>query len=196
MERIFRRLTLLILLGGSMAYGAPHIAYTDTGKGQALVLIHAFPTDKSLWVPQQSLASHFRVITLDLWGFGQSQSVSGEAVSMADYADEVALLLRRLRIKKAILAGESMGGYVALAFMKNTHLKRPVWFYRIRRRLRIHPPCRKKGSRQRRTSCNMGARPLSTDFCLRLCQCMRRTPYGSGLTIYYPRSHLRQWPRR
>ncbi|KTC99157.1 alpha/beta fold hydrolase [Legionella erythra] len=123
MERIFRRLTLLILLGGSMAYGAPHIAYTDTGKGQALVLIHAFPTDKSLWVPQQSLASHFRVITLDLWGFGQSQSVSGEAVSMADYADEVALLLRRLRIKKAILAGESMGGYVALAFMKKYPLK-------------------------------------------------------------------------
>ncbi|MFC7782553.1 alpha/beta fold hydrolase [Legionella taurinensis] len=102
---------------------SPPIAYTDTGKGPALVFIHAFPTDKRLWVPQQTLASQFRVISLDLWGFGQSQSVSGEAVSMSDYADEVALLLQHLRIKKAIVAGESMGGYVALAFLKKYPLK-------------------------------------------------------------------------
>ncbi|KTD47008.1 lipolytic enzyme [Legionella rubrilucens] len=124
MESRVRRLAcLLIFLGTLTAQASPPIAYTDTGKGPALVFIHAFPTDKRLWIPQQSLASHFRVISLDLWGFGQSQSVSGEAVSMSEYADEVALLLQHLRIKKAILAGESMGGYVALAFLKKYPLK-------------------------------------------------------------------------
>ena len=52
------------------------ISYTDIGKGEPLVLIHAFPTDQRLWEPQrEGLKSHFRIITLDLWGFGKSSPV-------------------------------------------------------------------------------------------------------------------------
>jgi pimeloyl-ACP methyl ester carboxylesterase len=95
------------------------ISYTDLGLGKPLVLIHAFPTDLRLWNPQQeNLKKHFRVISLDLWGFGQSSPVDGQAVTMTDYADEVSHLLDQLQIKKAIIAGESMGGYVALAFLE------------------------------------------------------------------------------
>lgn len=95
------------------------ISYTDVGQGEPLVLIHAFPTDKRLWEPQQTaLKSHFRVITLDLWGFGQSLPADGKAVTMNDYADEVKLLLDHLQIHKAIIGGESMGGYIALAFLE------------------------------------------------------------------------------
>lgn len=96
----------------------PYISYTDSGKGETLVLIHAFPTDKTLWLPQQTLTAHFRVITLDLWGFGKSEAVDGRAITMTQYADEVARLLKALQIKQAIIGGESMGGYVALAFWK------------------------------------------------------------------------------
>lgn len=96
-----------------------YISYQDTGKGEALVLIHAFPTDQNLWKLQQDgLQSHFRVITLDLWGFGQSSPANGEAITMTDYADEIKQLLDQLHIKKAIIGGESMGGYIALAFYK------------------------------------------------------------------------------
>lgn len=95
------------------------ISYTDSGKGTPLILIHAFPTDQTLWTPQRkTLKKHFRVITLDLWGFGLSSSVDGQAITMTEYADEVNQLLEKLNIKKAIIGGESMGGYVALAFLE------------------------------------------------------------------------------
>lgn len=95
------------------------ISYTDSGSGEPLVLIHAFPTDQRLWKPQRAeLKKNFRVITLDLWGFGASSSVDGNAVTMADYADEVKQLLEQLHIQKAIIGGESMGGYIALAFLE------------------------------------------------------------------------------
>ena len=95
------------------------ISYTDSGKGKPLVLIHAFPTDKNLWRPQQEkLQKHFRVITLDLWGFGQSSPVDGQAITMTAYADEVKLLLDKLNVSQAIIGGESMGGYISLAFLE------------------------------------------------------------------------------
>ncbi|VEB35925.1 lipolytic protein [Legionella sainthelensi] len=95
------------------------ISYTEVGQGKPLVLIHAFPTDQRLWQPQlEGLKKHFRVITLDLWGFGQSSGGNGRAISMSEYADEVKQLLDYLNIDKAIIAGESMGGYIALAFLQ------------------------------------------------------------------------------
>jgi pimeloyl-ACP methyl ester carboxylesterase len=95
------------------------ISYTDVGQGKPLILIHAFPTDKNLWTPQQEgLKEKFRVISLDLLGFGDSVPVDGNAVSIDDYADEVKQLLDYLHIEKAIIGGESMGGYVALAFLQ------------------------------------------------------------------------------
>lgn len=96
-----------------------NISYTDSGKGMPLILIHAFPTDKNLWTPQRKeLKKYFRIITLDLSGFGQSAPVDGQAITMTEYADEVNQLLEQLDIQKAIIGGESMGGYVALAFLE------------------------------------------------------------------------------
>lgn len=95
------------------------ISYTDSGSGTPLVLIHAFPTDQRLWKPQQDeLKTNFRVITLDLSGFGKANSANGEAITMADYATEVKDLLDKLHIEKAIIGGESMGGYIALAMLQ------------------------------------------------------------------------------
>lgn len=98
------------------------IFYTDTGHGKPLVLIHAFPFDHHLWDPQRAgLSKNFRVITLDLWGLGTTETPhkDGVAITMNDYADEVKEVLDNLHIKKAIIGGESMGGYVSLAFLKN-----------------------------------------------------------------------------
>lgn len=95
------------------------IAYTESGNGQPLILIHPFPTDQQLWFPQQSgLKKKFNVITLDLMGFGKSSPTKGQAVTMTEYADQVKALMDHLRLKKAIIGGESMGGYIALAFLK------------------------------------------------------------------------------
>lgn len=85
---------------------------------QTMVLIHAFPTDQRLWQPQETLKRHFKLITLDLKGFGQGEPTDGSAVTMTEYADQVKRLLDQLHISKAIIGGESMGGYVALAFFE------------------------------------------------------------------------------
>lgn len=96
------------------------ISYTDSGQGKPIVLIHAFPTDKRLWKLQhQGLDQQFRVISLDLWGFGESLAADGKAITMETFADEVKQLLDQLRIEKAIIGGESMGGYIALAFLEH-----------------------------------------------------------------------------
>lgn len=116
--------TLLFYFFSSMAFAmsshpAKFISYNEVGQGQPLVLIHAFPTDQQLWTPQQeNLKNYFRVITLDLWGFGHSEAVDGKAITMTDYADEIKQLLDQLHISKAIIGGESMGGYIALAFLQ------------------------------------------------------------------------------
>lgn len=101
------------------------ISYTDIGHGRPIILIHAFPTDRRLWEPARKEIEDvfrdsyiFRIISIDLWGFGQSSSANGQAITMADYASEVSQLLDYLDIKSAVIGGESMGGYVALAFLE------------------------------------------------------------------------------
>lgn len=95
------------------------IAYSAVGSGEPIVLIHAFPTDKELWLPQQAgLQKYFHIIAIDLWGFGGSSLLPKKTIGMTDYADEVNELLDHLHIQKAIIGGESMGGYVSLAFLE------------------------------------------------------------------------------
>jgi len=61
------------------------------------------------------LSKKNRVITIDLLGHGQTECL-GYIHSMEDNADAVHQVLSELRIRKAVLTGHSMGGYVALAF--------------------------------------------------------------------------------
>lgn len=121
---LFFMLTCLVQFAYAVSAHQGSISYTDVGSGTPIVLIHAFPTDQQLWQLQQAgLKGHFRVITLDLWGFGKSKPVDGQAISMSEYASEVKQLLDQLHIDKAIIGGESMGGYIALSFLDKYPLK-------------------------------------------------------------------------
>ncbi|MEO4004044.1 MULTISPECIES: alpha/beta hydrolase [unclassified Flavobacterium] len=92
------------------------IAYTDTGKGTALVFLHGFLENAGMWdFYTTAFSQKYRVITIDLLGHGQSESI-GYIHSMEDMADAVQTVLSELRIRKAVFIGHSMGGYVALAF--------------------------------------------------------------------------------
>lgn len=94
------------------------LAYTRTGKGVPMVLLHGYPLDHSIWEPLiPVLENGFDLILPDLRGFGESQAV-GTDFTMADFAADIAGLLEQLDIKKAIVVGHSMGGYVALAFVR------------------------------------------------------------------------------
>ena len=95
-----------------------NLAYTRRGQGIPLVLIHGFPLDHTSWDEVAPiLENKFDVILPDLRGFGQSTTIESP-YSMADMADDIARLLDDLGIDKVAIAGHSMGGYVALAFLK------------------------------------------------------------------------------
>jgi 3-oxoadipate enol-lactonase len=92
------------------------IHFTDNGAGLPVVLIHAFANDGALWKPQiEVFAERFRIVAPDLRGFGGSPATDGKAVSMDLYADDVIELMDRLQIKRAVIGGISLGGYVALS---------------------------------------------------------------------------------
>ncbi len=94
------------------------LEYDDIGNGAPLLLIHGFPLDRTMWRAQiAALQQVYRVIAPDLRGFGQSSDTAGEAVSMDQHAQDMRALLDSLNVKHTIVAGLSMGGYVALAFV-------------------------------------------------------------------------------
>ena len=99
------------------------LAYTDTGVGRPIVLIHGYPFNRSLWTEQMpSLSNSHRIIAPDLRGFGDSDA-SQETSTMNQLAADVAALMDHLEIPRATIGGLSMGGYVALAFYKQFHAR-------------------------------------------------------------------------
>ena len=100
----------------SILFKNTRISYTDSGKGTAIVLLHGFLENKTMWnafIPEFS--KKHRIITIDLLGHGETECL-GYVHSMEDNADAIHAVLTELRIRKAVLVGHSMGGYVALAF--------------------------------------------------------------------------------
>lgn len=95
---------------------AVDLQYVERGQGCPLILLHGFPFDHTIWDEVASALEPFaRVVQPDLRGFGASPSPDGVS-SVRLMAEDVAALMDRLEIRKAILAGHSMGGYVSLAF--------------------------------------------------------------------------------
>ena len=93
------------------------LAFEDRGKGLPVVLLHGYPLDSRMWTNElHSLNAQYRVIAPDLRGFGKSPSI--EPLTIEDLADDVHALLARLEALPCALGGFSMGGYVALAFIK------------------------------------------------------------------------------
>jgi len=99
-------------------YKGESIFYTDQGTGPCIVLLHGFTETSKIWTRfARELSRSFRVVTIDLPGFGKSECVS-DVHTMDLFADVVRFVLRKLGIKKCMMAGHSMGGFVTLAFAK------------------------------------------------------------------------------
>jgi len=99
-------------------YKNARIFYTDQGKGTAIILIHGFLENATMWnniAPE--LSKRNRVITVDLLGHGNSDCL-GYVHSMELFAETIKAVLKHLKIRKYILIGHSLGGYVSLALAK------------------------------------------------------------------------------
>ncbi len=100
-----------------------NLAYEASGPADstapALVLVHGFPLDSRVWDGVSELTSkRWRTIRPDLRGFGQSRDATDTPFSIQSLAEDLHAMLRQLQALPAVVAGLSMGGYVALAFAR------------------------------------------------------------------------------
>jgi pimeloyl-ACP methyl ester carboxylesterase len=100
----------------SAAFRGIQVSFCDSGKGKVLVLLHGFLGAKEIWAGTISdLERSYRVIAIDLPGHGRTPCI-GYAHSMEMMARCVKAVLDHLKLKRYVIIGHSMGGYVALAF--------------------------------------------------------------------------------
>ena len=95
------------------------VGYKESGQGAPLVLIHGYPLRCSMWKAQlEAFSSMAHVIAPDLRGFGESENVPGTG-DINFYADDIRELLDSMGVHEpAVIAGHSMGGYVAMAYLR------------------------------------------------------------------------------
>ena len=86
------------------------------GEGKALVLVHGNAETRQAWRPQiEHFAQRCHVVAPDLRGHGDSEKPIG-AYPISGFVDDLARLLDALAIDRAVIAGHSMGGRVAMSF--------------------------------------------------------------------------------
>jgi pimeloyl-ACP methyl ester carboxylesterase len=110
------------------------LAFDDAGSGPAVLLVHGYPFDRTMWRDQIEFLSTngFRAIAPDLRGLGESVAQTSVCESaevnhrlksvplttMDDMARDVDALMDELKIDRAVICGLSLGGYVAFEFAK------------------------------------------------------------------------------
>jgi (E)-2-((N-methylformamido)methylene)succinate hydrolase len=92
------------------------INYLSEGSGPPLMLVHGVGADLRSWdAIAERLSRQFRVIRLDLRGHGRSSRI--ETCRLEDFLEDVSLVLDTLGVEKTHLAGFSLGGMIAQAFV-------------------------------------------------------------------------------
>jgi pimeloyl-ACP methyl ester carboxylesterase len=98
-----------------ITYKGKQLHYQCVGQGAAVVLVHGFGEDSSVWKAQMEfLQHHFQVLLPDLPGSGRSEPV--EDMSMEGLANAVKCMMEAEGLESGVLIGHSMGGYITLAF--------------------------------------------------------------------------------
>ncbi len=89
--------------------------YYEVGSGFPIVLLHGYLESNEVWSDfAVELSKKYRVICPDLPGHGKSEALEKQSIELM--SDTLNKLLVLLKIKKTIIIGHSMGGYVTLAF--------------------------------------------------------------------------------
>jgi 2-hydroxymuconate-semialdehyde hydrolase len=97
------------------------VHYLEKGEGKPVILIHGFLYHTVMWKKSiDHLAKNFKVYAVDLWGWGYSERLKENEYSFERYGKQIVGFMDALKIDKASLVGQSMGGgisvYVAAHF--------------------------------------------------------------------------------
>lgn len=106
-----------------MVHGV-NLAVEVRGEGPAILFVHGYPLDHTIWCEQMDALEGFRRIAPDLRGMGQSDAPD-LGYGMGIYAADLAALLDALGVEQVILCALSMGGYIAFEFLR-------TWRARVR----------------------------------------------------------------
>lgn len=95
------------------------ISFDQQGAGEpALVFVHGWANNKSVWDAQMAhFSKKYKVIAIDLPGFGES-GYNRTNWTTASFGEDVAAVIRKLKLKKVVLVGFSLGAYVAIETAK------------------------------------------------------------------------------
>ncbi|MFP2959541.1 alpha/beta fold hydrolase [Myxococcus sp. 1LA] len=97
--------------------GVP-LHYRDEGKGPPVLLLHAFSLSGRAFDKQvKALSGRYRFIIPDIRGFGESALGEGPT-EMSRVARDALALLDALNVDTAVVGGVSMGGYAAMALLR------------------------------------------------------------------------------
>ncbi|HEU5163434.1 MAG TPA: alpha/beta fold hydrolase [Thermoanaerobaculia bacterium] len=88
----------------------------DVGDGTPVIWIHGYPLSAAIYAPQEAIPG-VRHIVPDLPGFGSAPPPAGE-VTIEDYAGGILRIMDEKGIRSAVVAGLSMGGYIALSLAR------------------------------------------------------------------------------
>ena len=95
-----------------------HIVYLEGGAGEPLVLLHGIGADKDNWTrTSRWLTTHYHFIAPDLPGFGESSKPDTATYTIDDQERKVAGLADALHLQKFSIGGNSMGGWIAGAYV-------------------------------------------------------------------------------
>lgn len=105
--------------GASRQYAVRGLSTTVdlTGDGPAVLFIHGFPLDRTMWRPIAATLTGWQRIAPDLRGLGLSE-VPESGYSMGGYAEDLIALLDQAHVARAVVCGFSMGGYIAFELLR------------------------------------------------------------------------------
>ena len=91
------------------------ISFDLQGEGEpALVLIHGWSNNRSIWDAQVShFSERYKVVNIDLPGFGESSN-NRSNWTMASFGEDVATVIKKINLEQVVLVGFSMGGPVVV----------------------------------------------------------------------------------
>ncbi|MDX1644044.1 MAG: alpha/beta fold hydrolase, partial [Thermoanaerobaculia bacterium] len=88
--------------------------FDDLGSGRPILLLHSFLCSREMWSYQAAdLARSYRVVNADLRGHGDSGPAEAP-FTLDDLVDDAVVVLDHLGIERAVWAGLSIGGMIAL----------------------------------------------------------------------------------
>jgi len=100
------------------------LAVTESGKGTPLVLLHGWGLHSGVWkIILPALEKNFHCYAVDMLGHGESQASSNKSFSLVNIRSELHDLINSIHSNNIILLGWSLGGLVAVDYLKNHNEK-------------------------------------------------------------------------